>query len=80
MSNVIQLKAHPRQLNAVRAAVNERAKATGASDAERRHALGVAFGAMAEGRSTGCAVALGNSDLRPRRFQIAFAPTGPEAA
>lgn len=69
MGNVIALPAQPRQLNVVRAAVNERARNIRASDTRRQHALGVAFGVMREGGSTGLAVAKGCRDLRDTVLQ-----------
>lgn len=64
MSAIIQMRAHPRLLNIVRAAINERARALQAPERIRLHAVSVAFTALREQRSTGCAIALGNSFLR----------------
>lgn len=68
--NVITLPGNARALSAVRGAINERAKNIGASDEQRRHAIGVAFAAMREGRSSALAISLGNSDLRPRQLSV----------
>ncbi|UHQ21928.1 hypothetical protein LVB77_14765 [Lysobacter sp. 5GHs7-4] len=82
MGQVIQLASTTRDLrlfNVVRAAVNERARNISASDESRRHALGVALGALREGRSTAVAICMGNQDMRPERVPVALRP-GPEAA
>lgn len=80
MSNVIQLNFSARQACLINKALKERAKNTGTSDKQRRHALvAVGLRALAEGRSTATAIALGNSDMRPRRL-AAVSGFGPEAA
>ena len=82
MGQVIQLNSfatHPTKLHAVRQAVNARARELHVPDEQRRHAVGIAFEAMREGRSSALAICLGWQDLRPTR--AAAAPyTGPEAA
>ena len=74
-NTVIPIPAHPRALNAVRAAINARAKATGASETQRRHALGVAFDVIrTEARSTAWAIFAGCRDLRPHSAANGCAP------
>lgn len=81
MSNVIHLDFSPRQACLINKALKERAKHYGASDDQRRHALvSVGIRALREGRSTATAIALGNSDMRPRRALAAVGDHGPEAA
>ncbi|HEY5805038.1 MAG TPA: hypothetical protein VIT90_15230 [Lysobacter sp.] len=81
MSNVIQLNFSARQACLINRALKERAKNLGASDKQRRHALvAVSLPALADGRSVGCAVALGNSKMRPRHLVAVATPFGGDAA
>lgn len=82
MSNVIHLNFSPRQGCLINKALKERARNIGATEKQRRHALvTVALPALSEGRSTGTAIALGNSDMRPRRaLAVVGGGRGPEAA
>lgn len=79
-SNVIQLGCSARQACVISKAIKERAKNIGATDTQRRRALVlVGLPALREGRSTATAIALSNSEMRPRRV-AAVEPTGPAAA
>lgn len=83
MGRVIQLSAfapHPAKLQAVRQAVNARARSLQIPDVQRRHAVGVAFAAMREGRSSALAICLGCQDLRPARPLERTGNPPPEAA
>jgi hypothetical protein len=78
-SNVIHLGCSARQACVISKAIKERAKNVGATDSQRRRALVlIGIPALREGRSTATAVALSNSEFRPRR--LAVANTGPEVA
>ncbi|WP_057921117.1 hypothetical protein [Lysobacter capsici] len=79
MSTVIQMHAHPRLLHVVRTAINQRARSTKATESTRLRALAEGFAALRAGRSTGCAIALGNSEMRVPRRRLATGPA-PEAA
>lgn len=78
MSNVIQMHAHPRLLHVVRAAVNQRAAAAGVSEPLRLRARAAGFLALRANRSTGCAIALANAQMRLGRR--AAGNPAPEAA
>lgn len=79
MTSVIQMQAHPRLLQIVRIAINQRAAAVSAPEPLRLRALAQGLAAIREGRSTGSAIALGNAVMpRPRRV-FAVGPA-PEAA
>lgn len=65
-ANVVPVR-NPLALRTVRAAIAERARATGASEAERDAANRVALRELAAGRSTAVVVALACSEFTGRR-------------
>lgn len=65
MRTVIQMHAHPRLLNIVRAAINHRAQAAHVPEPLRLRALAAGFQALRADRSTGCAIAMANAVMRP---------------
>ena len=65
-ANVVPVR-HPLALRTVRAAIAERARVIGASEAERDAANRVALRELAAGRSTAVVIALACSELTGRR-------------
>lgn len=61
---VLQIPAHPREVNTIRAALRERARHIGAHPAELARARRVAMQQLRAGASTGWAVAQGQRVLR----------------
>jgi len=66
--SVYVLPAPPRTLNAVRQALNARARVRGVSERSRLHAVGVAFAALADGASSAWATQQGIQDMREPRW------------
>lgn len=79
MSAVIAMP-NMRTMSAVRRAVNERAKATRASDTDRRHAVGLALSLMQAGHTSGWAVSEACRSLRGAPSIAHRGPTPPAAA
>lgn len=77
MSNVIVLPCNARTLNAVRGAINARARVTYAPESKRLHAFGVALAWLRQGASSGWATQAAVQDLRGCAPELS---TGPRAA
>lgn len=78
-ATVIKFPRDPSRVRACMEAVRARADALDVSSDALRRSLGVLFRELQAGRSAASAVALANSALLPRRYDV-HGPTPPSAA